>query len=518
MNIPEATDFFRQVTVRICGSLDIQKALFDTYRYLRHRVPVDEVSYTHFVPDMGAIQFVACADREGGRDLGLTPMPLPQTMVDWMKQDITRKDYYTLNRPEENPLSPLITGFRGIDRRSSILVVRLLMGDTFLGSFNLACNGTDRYTDDQARLVAAAKEPIAIALANHLQHREVLRIKELKEDDNRFLKSELRHRFSQTVIGADFGLKQVMTEIRHVAGTASPVLLLGETGTGKEVIAHVIHNLSPRHNGPFVTINCGAIPHGLVDSELFGHEKGAFTGAVASSKGRFERADGGTVFLDEIGELPLEAQVRLLRVLQEKEIERVGSTKPISVDIRIVAATHRDLDAMVTDGRFRQDLLFRLRVFPVTLPPLRDRKADIPALVQHFFQVKGRELGMKHPPEITKAFLDRLMAYPWPGNVRELENHIERTLILSRGGPLRDDGTTDLLPASTPPADDDAPAPILPLDEAMKRHIEKALAHCGGRIEGDAGVAALLRIQPNTLRARMKKLGIPFGRKSNRPT
>ena len=344
MTIPEDADFFRQVTVRICGSLDIQKALFDTYRYLRHRVPVDEVSYTHFVPDMGAIQFVACADREGGRDLGLTPMPLPQTMVDWMKQDITRKDYYTLNRPEENPLSPLITGFRGIDRRSSILVVRLLMGDTFLGSFNLACNGIDRYTDDQARLVATAKEPIAIALANHLQHREVLRIKKVKEDDNRFLRSELRHRFSRTVIGADFGLKQVMEEIRQVAGTASPVLLLGETGTGKEVIAHVIHNLSARHNGPFVTINCGAIPHGLVDSELFGHER-APSPAPHVQQRPFERADGGTVFLDEIGELPLEAQVRLLRVLQEKEIERVGSTKPISVDIRIVAATHRDLDA-----------------------------------------------------------------------------------------------------------------------------------------------------------------------------
>jgi transcriptional regulator with GAF, ATPase, and Fis domain len=265
---------------------------------------------------MGAIQFVACAAQEGGKDMGLAPMPLPHPLIGWLKQDISKADYYTLNRPEHNPLSRIITEFRGINFNTSILVVRLILEDQFLGSFNLACDGVDRYANEDAKLVAAAKEPLAIALANHLQHREVIRLKELKEDDNQYLRSELKSRLSKTIIGADFGLKEVMTKIRQVADAVSPVLIQGETGTGKEVLAHTIHNLSPRNDGPFVAINCGAIPSSLIDSELFGHERGAFTGAISSYRGRFERANGGTVFLDEIGDLPLEAQVRLLRARQ----------------------------------------------------------------------------------------------------------------------------------------------------------------------------------------------------------
>lgn len=512
----DGMEFFRQITLRICGSLDIEKALFNTFCYIGQYIPMDEISYTHFEANMGAISFVACATQEGGKDLGLTPMPLSPQLAVWLKKDIPKAGAYIMNRPSDNPLVDAVTRFRGMDMNTSILVTRLMLDEQFLGSFNVVCNGIDRYTKKHLKLISTVKEPLAIALANCLQHREVLRLKELGEEDNLYLKDELNSRLSKTIVGAEFGLKEVMTKIRQVAGSVIPVLLQGETGTGKEVIANAIHNLSPRANGPFITINCGAIPSGLVDSELFGHEKGAFTGAISSYRGRFERANAGTVFLDEIGELPLEAQVRLLRVLQEREIERIGSTETTKVDIRVIAATHRNLDAMVSDGGFRQDLLYRLNVFPITIPPLRERKSDIPALVQHFFQKKGRELGVKHPPEITQDLLDRLFSYDWPGNVRELENHIERYLILNRGEPLPFEQPAEVRPVLDDTLIDNHASVILPLDEAMKRHIQKAMKHCHGRIEGSAGVADLLKIKPNTLRARMKKLGIGYGRRRKR--
>lgn len=512
----DGMEFFRQITLRICGSLDIEKALFNTFCYIGQYIPADEVSYTHFEANMGAIKFVACATQEGGKDLGLTPMPLSNQLAAWLKKDIPKADAYIMNRPSDNPLVDAVTKFRGMDINTSILVTRLMLDGQFLGSFNVVCNGIDRYTTKHLNLISTVKEPLAIALANCLQHREVLRLKELGEEDNQYLKDELNSRLSKTIIGAEFGLKKVMTKIRQVAGSVSPVLLQGETGTGKEVVANAIHNLSPRSKGPFITINCGAIPGGLVDSELFGHEKGAFTGAISSYRGRFERAHGGTVFLDEIGELPLEAQVRLLRVLQERQIERIGSTETTKVDIRVIAATHRNLDAMVSNGGFRQDLLYRLKVFPIIIPPLRERKSDIPALAQYFFQKKGRELGVKRPPEITPDFLDRLLSYEWPGNVRELENHIERYLILNRGEPLPLEQSTQIKPVPDDAPMDNNASLIRSLDEAMKKHIQKAMKHCHGQIEGSAGVANLLKIKPNTLRARMRKLGIEYGRRRKR--
>ena len=504
----EPAEFFREVTVRICGSLQIEKALFDTFRFLRRHLPVDEASYTHFAADMGMIRFVAAATHQGGKDLGLTPMPLPPDLFEWMRRDRHKTEGYVLNRPGDHPLSRLLTDFRGMDPDTSILVLRLILEGEFLGSFNLACAGVDRYTEAHVRRLAAVREPLAIALANGLQHRETLRLKELKEEDNRYLKEELRMRANRTVVGADFGLREVMQQVRQVAGAGSPVLLRGDTGTGKEVIAGAIHDLSPRRDGPFVAVNCGAIPDSLVDSELFGHEKGAFTGAVAAYRGRFERASGGTIFLDEIGELPSAAQVRLLRVLQQREIERVGGAAPIAVDIRIIAATHRDLEAMTARGEFRQDLFYRLNVFPIQIPPLRARQADIPALVQHILRKKGGELGIRRLPEVTQAFLEPLMAYDWPGNVRELENAVERALILRRGDTL-----VAGAPARAETVRDTAEA-FPTLDEVVKRHIRAGLAHCRGRIEGEGGLAELMGVQPNTLRARMRKLAIPFGRKA----
>ena len=297
-----------------------------------------------------------------------------------------------------------------------------------------------------------------------------------------------------------------------MAPTESPVLLTGETGVGKDVIANAIHLGSPRREGAFIPVNCGAIPDSLMDSELFGHEKGAFTGALATKRGRFERADGGTILLDEIGEMPLDAQVRLLRVLQHREIERVGGTDRIPVDIRIIAATNKDLPEMVRAGRFREDLWFRLNVFPISIPPLRRRSADIPALVQHFIERKSGELKIGETPQLAPGAIDDLMAYDWPGNVRELENIIERAMIVHRGERLSFEDLGATRPAPEPGASAGPTGSTLELDAVISAHIRRVLDIAGGKIHGPGGAGELLGVNPNTLRSKMRKLGIPFGR------
>jgi len=305
-----------------------------------------------------------------------------------------------------------------------------------------------------------------------------------------------------------------MEMVRQVAPLKSPVLLLGETGVGKEVVANAIHYTSSSRSGPFVKVNCGAIPENLLDSELFGHERGAFTGAITQKRGRFERADKGSIFLDEVGELPLQAQVRLLRVLQHKEIERVGGTKSIPVDVRIIAATHRSMEEMVRSGAFREDLWFRLDVFPITIPPLRHRKEDIPALVQYFVERKSKDLKIYPPPSVSAEEVERLKAYHWPGNIRELENLVERELIHKRGKEKNARLTFEHF--GVPKKTDDpgmlheGDHGIFALDEAMSRHIRQALQISNGKISGARGAAQVLGINPNTLRGRMRKLGISF--------
>jgi transcriptional regulator with GAF, ATPase, and Fis domain len=350
-----------------------------------------------------------------------------------------------------------------------------------------------------------------------LRHQEVSRLKDMLADDNRYLFSELRSVSGDEIIGSDFGLKTVIEMVQQVAPLDSPVLLQGETGTGKEVIANAIHYSSRRKDGPFIKVNCGAIPETLLDSELFGHEKGAFTGAISQKRGRFERANKGTIFLDEIGELPAQAQVRLLRVLQSKEIERVGGTTSIPVDIRIISASNRNLQEMIASGRFREDLWFRLNVFPVMIPPLRQRREDIPSLVHHFIDRKSKELKLAERPVLAAGAIDRLMAYDWPGNVRELENMIERALIQSRRG-----GVLSFETLSVPQVpvgrevtrDAGRNRTVFSLDEINAQHIRQALEKAGGKINGPGGAAEILGLNPNTLRSRMNKLGIPFGRKS----
>jgi len=317
----------------------------------------------------------------------------------------------------------------------------------------------------------------------------------------------------ERLIGGDTGLAAVMTRARIVSRSAAPVLLFGETGTGKEIIARSIHEHSPFRSGPFRRVNCGAIPAELIDSELFGHEQGSFTGAVSRRKGWFEQADGGTLFLDEVGELALAAQVRLLRVVQDSELVRVGGERPIKVNIRIVAATHRDLPSMVEQQTFREDLYYRLSVFPIVIPPLRDRPSDIRAFADYFAERAANRFGLRQVP-ITDDDVRLLAEYPWPGNVREMAAVMDRAVLIGQGRTLNVAGALGQgANTSTPLAArsiDTPPARVAPLDVVIRQHIEVALQATNGRVEGAHGAARLLKINPHTLRARMRKLKIDW--------
>jgi len=363
--------------------------------------------------------------------------------------------------------------------------------------------------------LSALLEPLAVALRNHWHLQELTRLRQALEADKQALLSRLeRQDVADALVGAHSGLRQVMERVEQVAPTDAPVLVIGETGSGKEVVARAIHARSRRRDAAIVRVNCGAIPAGLVDSELFGHERGSFTGAVATRQGWFERADGGTLFLDEVGELPLDAQVRLLRILQDGSFERVGGQRPLTVDVRIVAATHRDLQDMIAQGRFREDLWYRIGVFPIRIPPLRERLEDIPGLAAHFAQRAGHRLR-GHTLVPSPADIARLLQYHWPGNVRELAAVIERAAILGDGRQLDVAGALGLAGEVPSPA---VPAPVTgaapaqrgpePLASAMRRHAETTLAWTRGRVDGTDGAARLLRVNPHTLRARLRKLGV----------
>jgi len=330
---------------------------------------------------------------------------------------------------------------------------------------------------------------------------EIQAMKEQLEVENIYFRheSKMKSKF-ENIIGQSDGLKYVLYRAEQVAPTSTTILILGETGTGKELIAAAIHNLSPRKERPLFTVNCAALPANLIESELFGREKGAFTGADSRRIGRFEVANGSTLCLDEIGELPLELQAKLLRVIQHHEFERLGSSHTIKIDVRIVATTNRDLKEEVRHGRFREDLFYRLNVFPITVPPLRQRKDDIPLMVQSFIERFSRKLG-KQITSISKETMKTLQDYPWPGNVRELESIIERAVILSPGPVLQ---LVDKLKISTPPVSD----VVRTLEETERNQIMKILEETGWRIEGNDGAAAILGLHASTLRARMHKIGI----------
>ncbi len=503
--------FFRDATLRICGNLEINEALKDCFLYIRDYIPASFVGFVIYLPDEQAYETIATASLSHSDTLPVK-VPIMKGELERLKIEFTDPRITISNYNEKGHPKHRIPEELGWPGGSSIVIEMVLSGKR-MGALIIVSEEKVVYTREHARLLTLLNEPLGIALTNSIRYRRVQQLKNLLVDDKRYLEDELLKLTETKVIGAEYGLKNVMEAVHLVSPMNSPVLLLGETGVGKEVIAQAIHHGSDRRDGPFIKVNCGAISESLVDSELFGHEKGAFTGALARKRGRFERADGGTIFLDEIGELPLEAQVRLLRVLQDKEIERVGGEKPVRVDCRIIAATHRDLPRMIHEGEFRKDLYFRLKIFPITIPPLKNRKVDIPLLVRHFIQKKARELMLPHMPSIAPTALDRLLSHDWPGNVRELENVVERALIISGEQPLTFD---DLSPSRKDESYDNIlPADISRrLDDVITDTIKQALHQCRGQVEGESGAAALLGLNPGTLRQKMRKLGIPFGRKA----
>jgi transcriptional regulator with GAF, ATPase, and Fis domain len=510
-------DIFREVTVRVCGTLNLGQALVRAFELLQELVPLDEIRVNILDRELHAVKTIAVVNHHGAKDMLRDPLVLPISAA--VEEELAGQalaDVRTVGRIDEDRATSEVRDEYFADTPpSSLLIMRLVLDGRRQGALILRAVGRDRYGDEHKRLMGALNAPFAIALNNALTHFEVDKLRRILAEENRYLSGEIRAANRQ-IVGAEYGLAAVMDSVSRVAPLNSPVLLLGETGVGKELVADALHSSSTRRDGPFIKLNCGAIPQALVDSELFGHEKGAFTGAVEQKPGRFERAAGGTLFLDEIGELPVEAQVRLLRVLQTGEFERVGASRTLRADVRIVAATHRDLADLVRRRRFREDLWYRLNVFPIVIPPLRARKADIPALAHHFVEKKSREIGLYPSPPLASDAMDRLRAYDWPGNVRELENVIERALIISRGRPLRFEnlGVPDgAVPKASGGKAERSEARPERLDEAMARHIRRALEYTRGRVGGPEGAARLLGVNASTLRNRMKRLGIPYGRR-----
>jgi len=384
----------------------------------------------------------------------------------------------------------------------SVCCVPLVTRNRVLGALNVASLRDAAFTQADADLLSQVSAQIAIAVENALAFKEIAELKNKLAEEKLYLEDEIRTEFNfEEIVGDSAVLKLILRQAETVAPTDSTVLIQGETGTGKELVARAIHNLSNRRERTFVKVNCAAIPTGLLESELFGHERGAFTGAIARKIGRFELAHGGTLFLDEVGDIPLELQPKLLRVLQEQEFERLGSTRTIRVDVRVVAATNRDLARMVAEREFRSDLYYRLNVFPLLMPPLRDRHEDIPQLVRYLAQKYARRMN-KRIESIPAETLDALTRYHWPGNVRELENLIERAVILSAGPALRVP-----LAELKPPAEA-ATEGLVTLEAAERQHILRALEETNWVLGGPRGAATRLGMKRTTLQSRMSKLKI----------
>lgn len=413
----------------------------------------------------------------------------------------------------DDPLA--VTVPRGVSEQ--VLGATLVIGGEVLGVLLLVPDRGRTFTASHLHLAEALVDPCAAALGTHCLLHRIRTQREAAEAASHTLLSRLEHGPpGDVIIGAESGLAEVMGRVEQVAHSDLPVLIFGETGSGKEVVARAIHERSRRVRAPFLRVNCGAIPGELVDSELFGHERGSFTGAINLRHGWFERADGGTLLLDEVAELSRPAQVRLLRVLQDGTYERVGGHRQLVADVRVVAATHRDLPRMVADGHFREDLWYRLAVFVIHLPPLRERRGDLAALASHFALRASRRFGL--PLRVPdRADLELLAAYHWPGNVRELQTVIDRAAILGNGERL---AIGAALGVATPPGQRSAdrrplgsqpvPDAISTLDDAMRQHIARALLSTYGRVDGRYGAARILAVNPHTLRARMRRLGIDW--------
>lgn len=490
---------------------ELRFAFQDCLSVLKTRIPADYLSLHLYDEGLGTIETVVDATVDASPEISkitvLTPeaREIASASIEFIDPE---QPYEIIDRLGDSVMAQQL----GLDLGtpdSPSLVLDLCRDGVYLGSVALTAEPGIRYTHEHGGLMTMLHDTMACVVSEYLSFRECTRLRVSLVDRTRLLQGEFNGSFDHGVVGSDGGLKEVFDSCKQVAPTQAPVLLLGETGTGKEILAGAIHRFSCQHEGPFVKVNCGGIPATLLESALFGHRKGAFTGATKDAVGYFERARGGTIFLDEIGELSLEAQTRFLHVLQDGSFERVGGNKPRIADIRVIAATHRNLEELVEHGAFRQDLYFRLNVIPITIPPLRSRRNDIPPLTAYFIKKIAGEMSLASLPVLAPGAIDSLLAYNWPGNVRELENVIERAVIIQRGMPLEFDLSEQ--PDQCSIVKDDS---NLNFEAAIVDVLVRALKRSEGRIEGEGGAAGLLGLNPRTLQSKLKKYNIPFGRKA----
>ena len=507
-----------EINNAIVTHLTPEALLHSVSETLRRIIPFSGAALTLYVPNTRSFRYFAMEGAIPSEHFRIgVEFNRQQTISGWVfdhQRPVVRRD---LEKEQQYPNDSRLIA-QGI---YSDCIVPLIIGGKSIGTLNVGSTDKNQYSEATMETLQEIANQVALAVANMQAYEEIVELKGRLEKENVYLQQEIRteHNFEE-IIGNSPALLAVLRKVEQVAPTDSTVLIYGETGTGKELIARAIHDRSARKNRPLLKVNCSAISAGLVESELFGHVKGAFTGAFERHIGRFELSDGGTIFLDEIGELPLETQVKLLRVLQEREFEPVGSNRPVRVDVRIIAATNRDLQESIRTGTFRSDLFYRLNVFPMDMPPLRERGADISQLAMFFLARFSKKFG-KSIQAMPRATVDLLTGYSWPGNIRELQNVIERAVILSHSSVLElEPELVPLLAPSASPvvdgqtsAEDEQPfvsaLPAAPtLEELERRHIAAVLNQTNGVVEGPRGAAKILGLHPNTLRHRMQKLGL----------
>lgn len=513
-------DFFQRAVQLLCGNLDIDPALRNFFPFLQEYVPVTKLllartsfsdkKHTLLEPKDMITDFVAVCSAGTVQILSKhTQYTYAQSKAPDSKTARRLNDPSGLLAVESDPAAMYLCTIASKGQlllKPPLFFQRIFHHKRVMGSVTYECAPNKLLTEAHMNYLRILRVPFMVVLNNYFQYKELLNLKNMIWQENRRLRQQIAGLGTIDVIGANGGLRQVMERVQQVANADVPVLISGETGTGKELIAKAVHELSARKSKAFVAVNCGAIPPTLIDSELFGHCKGAFTGAIADHKGRFERANGGTIFLDEIGELPPDVQARLLRVLQERTIEKVGGNNPLPIDFRLIAATNRDLRQMVEHGTFREDLYFRLHVVPIRVPPLRRRKQDIPLLLDHIITSSSLRLGIL-PPVPEQGEMARLLAYDWPGNVRELQNVVEEALVLMTNDKLR------FWPEGEHP-ENHSPTENLPsFDDLLRTYFHQLLSSTNGRIAGPGGAAEKAQLNPHTLRSKLDKLGVPYGRR-----
>lgn len=544
----EDYQFFREAVQHVASSLELPQAMICFYEFLKQYFPLAALSFQKFENHLDALHLLFLVTEGKFRYLNeMVHMPEAAKKLVLRRERECGVDYqpHALSRPVTNIIGQAIHPYlKNTDRAT--LIAMLSTNNHVIGHLNLFGNKPKCFTPEHVRKFKMLRPAFSLLMMNLLKHKEVVELQQRLSEENRKLVSEVHRLRDERIVGADGGLRPIMEMVKQLSGRDVSVLITGETGTGKELIADAIQRVSTRDNAPYVKVNCGAIPDSLIDSELFGHEKGAFTGAIAARPGRFEQAHDGTLFLDEVGDMPLEAQQRLLRVLQNGVVERIGGSHTLSVNVRVIAATHRNIPELIEKGKFRKDLFYRLNVFPIHLPPLRERHQDIPSLVHHFLIKKTKRLKLCALPHLASEALPALSDHSWPGNVRELENLVERALITDPEGPIYLDrhlsshadiqlqtavtrhasmsdkflrgvgDRTERQVSNNIPLLDQGNADGVKLDDVIARHIRLVLRACNGKIYGPGGAGEKLGVNPSTLRKRMDKLNIAYGRKKNK--